>query len=53
MVGDGLRSRIPERRVTEISVAVHVLNTPNYEIACTPFHAIVETFHLTPAAVVF
>jgi Transposase DDE domain len=26
LIGDGLRSRIDERRVTEVSVAVHVLN---------------------------
>ena len=36
VIGDGLRSRIDERRVTEVSVAVHVLNRmlelgrPNY-----------------------
>jgi hypothetical protein len=35
-IGDGLRSRIDERRVTEVEVAVHVLNRmlalgrPNY-----------------------
>jgi len=26
VIGDGLRSRIDERRVTEVDVAVHVLN---------------------------
>jgi hypothetical protein len=26
VIGDGLRSRIDERRVTEVNVAVHVLN---------------------------
>jgi hypothetical protein len=26
VIGDGLRSRRDERRVTEVSVAVHVLN---------------------------
>jgi hypothetical protein len=36
VIGDGLRSRIDDRRVTEVSVAVHVLNRmlalgrPNY-----------------------
>jgi hypothetical protein len=36
VIGDGLRSRIDERRVTEVSVEVHVLNRmlalgpPNY-----------------------
>jgi hypothetical protein len=36
VIGDGLRSRIDERRVTEVSVAVHALNRmlalgrPNY-----------------------
>ena len=36
VIGDGLRSRIDERRVTEVNVAVHVLNRmlelgrPNY-----------------------
>ena len=36
MVGDGLRSRMDERRATEVDVAVHVLNRmlelgrPNY-----------------------
>jgi hypothetical protein len=36
VIGDGLRSRIDERRATEVSVAVHVLNRmlalgrPNY-----------------------
>jgi hypothetical protein len=26
VIGDGLRSRMDERRVTEVNVAVHVLN---------------------------
>ena len=26
VIGDGLRSRIDQRRATEVSVAVHVLN---------------------------
>jgi hypothetical protein len=36
VIGDGLRSRIDERQVTEVSVAVHVLSRmlalgrPNY-----------------------
>jgi hypothetical protein len=36
VIGDGLRSRIDERRVTEVGMAVHVLNRmlaagrPNY-----------------------
>jgi len=36
VIGDGLRSRIDERRVTEVEVAVHALNRmldfgrPNY-----------------------